>query len=111
MDLLLTQALILILILLLILLLLITSGQSTLTLGRIAPAHGRFNRIRQVAPMCTPHIESQKKMVVMATSLTTLQPWQRHSALLEPHHTHDSYGPSEPTTQTASRSVQPFLHR
>ena len=24
---------------------------------------------------------------------------------------HDSLGPSEPTTQTASQSVQPFLHR
>jgi len=25
-----------------------------LATGRIAAAHGRFNRIRQVAPMCTP---------------------------------------------------------
>ena len=31
-----------------------TSGQSNLATGRIAAAHGRFNRIRQVAPMCTP---------------------------------------------------------
>jgi len=30
---------------------------------------------------------------------------------LNPHLTHDCYGPSEPTTQTASRSVQPLLHR
>jgi len=29
-------------------------GQSNLTKGRIAVAHGRFNRIRQVAQMCTP---------------------------------------------------------
>jgi len=29
---------------------------------------------------------------------------------LDPHLTHDSLGPSEPTTQTASQSVQPFLH-
>jgi len=28
-----------------------------------------------------------------------------------PHLTRDSLGPSEPTKQTASRSVQPFLHR
>ena len=27
-----------------------------------------------------------------------------------PHLTHDSLGPSKPTTQMASRSVQPFLH-
>jgi len=30
---------------------------------------------------------------------------------LDPHLIYDSLGPSEPTTQTASRSVQPFLHR
>jgi len=28
-----------------------TSGQSNLTYGRITAAHGRFNHIRQVAPM------------------------------------------------------------
>jgi len=38
-------------------------------------------------------------------------PWQRPSAAMDPHPTHDSYGPSEPTTQTASVSVQPSLHR
>jgi len=32
----------------------VTSGQSNLTTGCIAVAHGRFNGIRQVAPMCTP---------------------------------------------------------
>jgi len=31
----------------------VDSCQSNLTEGRIAVAHGRFNRIRQVAPMCT----------------------------------------------------------
>ena len=31
----------------------ITSGQSNLTKGRIITAHGRFTRIRQVAPMRT----------------------------------------------------------
>jgi len=30
-----------------------TSGQSNVQKGRIAAAHGRFYRIRQVAPMCT----------------------------------------------------------
>jgi len=30
----------------------VTSGQSNLTHDRIAAADGRFNRIRQVAPMC-----------------------------------------------------------
>ena len=34
---------------------------------RIAAAHGRFSRIREVAPMCTPYIESQSGC--MATSL------------------------------------------
>ena len=38
----------------------LTSGQSNLTQGRIAAAHGRFSRILQVAPMCIPYIESQK---------------------------------------------------
>ena len=32
----------------------ITSGQRNLTTGRIAATHGRFNGIRQVAPVCTP---------------------------------------------------------
>jgi len=31
-----------------------TSGPSNLTKGRIAAAHGRFSRIRQMAPVCTP---------------------------------------------------------
>jgi len=34
-------------------------------------------------------------------------PW----VYLDIHLIHDSLGPSEPKTQTASRSVQPFLHR
>ena len=32
----------------------ITSGQSNLTTGRIAAAHGRFSGIRKVATVCTP---------------------------------------------------------
>jgi len=31
-----------------------TSGQSNLTTGRIASAHGRFTNIGQMAPVCTP---------------------------------------------------------
>jgi len=55
----LAHVLLLLLILLLLLPLLlpiVTSGQSNLPLGRIAAAHGRFNCIRQVAPMCTPRL-------------------------------------------------------
>jgi len=32
----------------------VTSGQSNLTKGRIAAAHGRFSCIHQVSLMCTP---------------------------------------------------------
>jgi len=38
-------------------------------------------------------------------------PWQRPSAPMDPHLTHDSYDPSKPITQTASLSVQLSLHR
>jgi len=47
--------------------------------GRIAAARERFNRIRMVAPICTPRL------------------------------THASLDPRESVPQTASRSVQPFL--
>jgi len=33
-------------------------------------------------------------------------PWQRPSASVDSHLTHDSLGPSEPTTQTAAQLVQ-----
>jgi len=36
-----------------IIIIIITSGQSDLTTGRIAAAHGQFNGIQQVAPVCT----------------------------------------------------------
>ena len=36
-----------------------TSDQSNLTRGRIDAAYGRFSRIRQVAPMCTPYSAPQ----------------------------------------------------
>jgi len=60
--------------------LIVTSGQSNLTKGRIAAAHGRLSRIRHMAPMCTPYTESQKWL-----------PWQRPLAA--------GY---RPTTQTPS---------
>jgi len=50
---------------------------------------------KRVIANCIP------KLVAMATSLSTS--W--------PHLTHDFFGPSEPTTQTASRLVLPFLHK
>jgi len=43
----------------------ITSGQSNLTKGRIADAHGRFNRIRQVAPICTPSAFAQYRFCTL----------------------------------------------
>ena len=51
--------------------------------------------------------------------LTTERPYMGHPfpsklpismGRSEPHRIHDSLGPSEPSTQTASRLVQPFLH-
>jgi len=42
-----------------------TSGQRNLTYGRIVAAHKWFNRIRQMAPMCTP-----SSTVDRTTSLT-----------------------------------------
>ena len=75
-------------------------------------------------------IYRKPKMVTMATSLRTSKstmsssdsltpkthplnwlPWQRPSAPMNPHLTHNSYGPSEPITQTVSLSVQPSLRR
>ena len=52
-----------------------------LTTGGIAAARGRFNSIRQVAPVYTLHL------------------------------IHAYFGPSESSSQVASRSVQPFLQR
>jgi len=51
------------------LIIIVTSGPSNLTEGCAAATHGRFSSIHQVAPMCTPHTESQI-MVAMAMSLS-----------------------------------------
>ena len=64
-----------------LIIIIITSGQCSLTTGRIAAAHRRFNCIRQVAPVCTP-----------PTPLVI----------------HASLGPPEFKSQTASRSVPRF---
>jgi len=57
------------------------TGNGNLTKGRIATVDGRFNGIRQVAPVC-----------------------------ISLHLIHPSVGPPESTTRTTSRSVQPLLH-
>jgi len=46
--------------------------------------HGRFSRIRQVAPMCTPYTESQK-MVDTATSLSIAGPHVTRSTPMRVH--------------------------
>ena len=66
--------------------------QSNLTSGRIAATDGRFNRIRQVAPMC-PHERAHWRH--LANTIELVLP---------------SAHPTEFTTQTANRSVQSFLH-
>jgi len=45
------------------------------------------------------------KKPVIANCIPKLLTWQRPLAPLDSHLTHDSLGPSEPTTQTACRSV------
>jgi len=59
----------------------------------------------------TKVIAHQTPKPVIATASQNWLPWQRPSAPMDPHPTHDSYSPSEPTTQTASLSVQPSMHR
>jgi len=48
-----------------------TSGQSNLTKDRIAAAHGRFSRIRQMAAMCT-HLVHQSRQPNRITVLALL---------------------------------------
>ena len=45
----------------------ITSGQSNLTKGRIAAAHGRFNSIRLVAAVCTPPNNAPEPTRILST--------------------------------------------
>jgi len=48
---------------------------------------------------------------VIANASQNWLPWQPLSAPMDRRLTRDSYGPSEPTTQTATLSVQPSLYR
>jgi len=58
-----------------------------------------------------PKSAHQTPKPVIANCVPNWLLWQRPSAPMDPHPTHDSNDPSEPTTQTASLSVQPSLHR
>ena len=110
-----------------------TSGQSNLTTGHIASAHGPFSGICHVAPVCIPpntcflgparvqipnsiSIGSVILAQLMTQRLYTLQwaaipPSKLPPSMgiwnLDSHLIHDSLSPSESKTQTASRSVQP----
>ena len=70
-----------------------------------SPQHKR--QIHRCSCFCTAH--SRKSLYfTMADPKNSPLLWGN----LDPRLTRDSLGgPSEPTTQTASRSVQPFLHR
>ena len=109
-----------------------TGRQSNLTKGHIAAARGRFSRICQVAPMRTPIQYTPigiRTIPVLppAESLWVYRPpvmsgsvqsWAGHfspSKLLihawgsRPNLTHASFSPPEFTSETASRSLQPFF--
>ena len=106
--------------------------QSNLTAGHIAAAHGPFNRTRQVAPMCTPSktcflgpnpVNNPNEISICSAvfaqltvkSAYTLQwssPPPQHCPFtwgnMDPYLIHGALGPPQLTSQTASRSVQPF---
>jgi len=65
-------------------------------------------QIDQFSCFCTAH--SRKSLYfTMANPFPQNFPFPWGN--LDPHLTHGSLGPSEPTTQTASQSFHPFLHR
>ena len=64
---------------------------------------------RRVASYHTSKAIAHKAMQLQQIASQNWLPWQRPSAHVDPHLTHDSFGRSEPMTQTASRLVQPFL--
>jgi len=110
-------------------------GQVIWQKGRIAAAHGRLSGIRQAVPVCTapntcflwltrvnnPNDISIRSAIfaqLTAVSLPTRRACPVTSFPLKiapshgrsgPHLIHGSRGPPESSTQTASRSVQPFL--
>jgi len=103
-----------------------------LTTGRIAAAHGRFNRICQVAPVCIPpntcflgptRVLNRNAISIGSAILHSSPqsvPILYNGPPLPPENcpfpwrdldlqTHGSLGPAESLTQMASRSVQPFF--
>jgi len=103
-----------------------TSGQSSLTKGRIAAAHGWCSGIQQVAPHLGPTRVYNPNSISIGSAIFaqltaecpyTLQ-WAMRSLSLpilpfpagdrDRRLTRDSLGSFESKTQTASRSVQPF---
>ena len=73
--------------------------------GSLSPQPKRhLDRFRR---FCTVHCRATRYITMgRPLSLQIVPP----NGNLNPHLIHDSMGPSEPTTQTASRSVHPFLH-
>ena len=111
----------------------VTTGQSSLTTGRIAAAHGRFGGIRQVAPVCTlpraslahpspnPKRHLDRFSCFFCTAhgrespyFTTGRPFPPLKLPLpmgdlDPHLISGSLGPPKSSTHAAPRSVQPFF--
>jgi len=111
----------------------ITSGQSNMTTGHIPAAREWFSGLHQVAPVCTPpntcflgptRVQIPNSMSICSAifaQLTTEGPYTLQRAAPSPlkistshegyesHLTNGSFDPPQSSTQTASRSVQPFL--
>jgi len=87
----------------------------------IAAARGRFNRIRQVEPICTHNRHKHRTgsapcWVTLSISTVghvpacpALVPFRPQNCPFS-HPIHSFLGQPESMSQTASRSVQPFLH-
>ena len=67
-------------------------------------------QINQFSHFCTVH-SLRQKVPILYNGRPFLPKLSRLMGDLDPYLTHDSLGHSEPTIQTASRSVQPFSHR
>ena len=103
-----------------------------MTTGRIAAARERFNGIRQLAPVCIRNtcflmptrVQIQNGMSIGSAVLAQLTAVSRYTSQWavpfplkiapshggsEPHPLRGSFGQPESSTQTAPRSVQPFL--
>jgi len=95
----------------------VTSDQSNLTKGRIAPAHGRFNRrpIRLLHGPIRVHVANGISIgLAVFAQLTTDHPYSLQLAVSFPlqiapshggsraHIIHGFFSPPESTTQTAS---------